>query len=52
MIAIVREYEKEDFSWQSARLGRVVTVSARAADNAGLEEFLMREFFDAGRPAR
>ena len=49
MIALIREYEKEDFSWQSQRLGRVVTLSARAADTAGLEEFFMREFYDNGR---
>ena len=45
MIVIVREYEKDDFAWQSLRAGRVVTLSARARDNAGLEEFLLREFF-------
>ena len=45
MIAIIREYEQEDFRWESKRLDRSVTLSARARDNAGLEEFLMREFF-------
>lgn len=45
MIAIIREHEKEDFTWQSPRLTRIVTLSARTADNAGLEEFFMREFF-------
>ena len=45
MIAIIREHEREDFAWQSARAGRVVTLSARARDNAGLEEFFIREFF-------
>jgi hypothetical protein len=45
MIAIIREYEQEDFTWSSNRLGREVTLSARAADTAGLEEFLLREFF-------
>ncbi len=45
MIAIIREYEQEDFLWESKRLGRNLTLSARAKDNAGLEEFLMREFF-------
>lgn len=45
MIAIIREHEQEDFAWQSARAGRVVTLSARARDNAGLEEFFIREFF-------
>ena len=45
MIAIIREYEQEDFVWESNRLGRSLTLSARAADNAGLEEFMLREFF-------
>lgn len=50
MIAIIREYEQEDFLWESQRLGRSVTLSARARDNAGLEDFLMTEFF--GNPRR
>jgi hypothetical protein len=45
MIAIIREYEDGDFIWESRRLGRNVILSARAKDNAGLEEFMMREFF-------
>lgn len=45
MIAIIREHESGDFIWESPRLGRNVTLSARMADNAGLEDFLMREFF-------
>jgi hypothetical protein len=52
MIAIIREYEREDFIWQSRRLGRGVTLSARARDNAGLEEFMMLEFFYSVRPAQ
>lgn len=52
MIAIIREYEREDFLWQSRRLGRSITLSARARDNAGLEEFMMREFFFVDSPAR
>ncbi len=44
MIVIIREFEKEDFTWDSHRLGRVVTLSARQADTAALEEFMMREF--------
>ena len=46
MIVIVREYEKEDFTWESPRLGHNITLSARLSDNAALEAFLMREFFD------
>ncbi|HVF62507.1 MAG TPA: hypothetical protein VNE58_00745 [Casimicrobiaceae bacterium] len=45
MIGIIREYEQEDFTWRSNRLGREVTLSARAADNEGLEQFMLREFF-------
>jgi hypothetical protein len=46
MISIIREYEPGDFQWESFKLGRWVTLSARASDNAGLEDFMMREFFD------
>ena len=49
MIVIIREFEKEDFVWESQRLGRNVTLSARQTDNAALEEFMMHEFFDNGR---
>jgi hypothetical protein len=51
MIEIIREHEQGDFLWESQRLGRDVTLSARPRDNAGLEEFLMREFFSNTRPA-
>jgi hypothetical protein len=51
MISIIREYEQEDFLWESQRLGRNLMLSARARDNAGLEEFMLREFFaDPNRP--
>lgn len=45
MIAIIREHYDGDFDWISNRLGRSVSLSARPADNAGLEDFLMKEFF-------
>jgi hypothetical protein len=45
MIVIIREQEKDDFVWESKRLGRDVILSARPRDTGGLEEFLMREFF-------
>lgn len=45
MIAIIREYEQQDFLWESRRLGRYVTLSARPRDNDGLEEFMLAEFF-------
>ena len=50
MIAIIREHASGDFLWESRRLGRQITLSARPADNAGLEEVMMKEFFDATRP--
>lgn len=50
MIQIIREHESEDFVWESQRLGRDVNLSARARDNAGLEDFLMMEFFPVNRP--
>lgn len=49
MISIIRAYEPVEFNWDSRYLGRSVTLSARMRDNAGLEEFMMREFF-AVRP--
>jgi len=45
MIALIREHYQGDFIWQSHRLGGSVTQSARLEDNAGLEDFLMMEFF-------
>jgi hypothetical protein len=48
MIELIREYYTGDFKWESHRLQRVVTLSARPEDSAGLEDFLMREFF--GQP--
>lgn len=48
MIELIRKYYKGDFNWESQRLDRVVTLSARMEDNAGLEDFLMREFFGLG----
>jgi hypothetical protein len=52
MIAIIREHEDGDFLWESPRLNRTVTLSARPRDEAGLQAFLMREFFeDPRRPA-
>ena len=45
MISLIREYYKGDFNWDSHRLGRVVILSARLEDNAGLEDFMIEEFF-------
>jgi hypothetical protein len=47
MIELIRKHYSGNFNWESRRLGHVVTLSARMADNAGLEEFLMREFFSS-----
>lgn len=52
MIAIIREHEKEDFRWESKRLGRDVILSARLSDTAALEAFMMQEFFTDARQAR
>jgi hypothetical protein len=49
MIQIIRERQSGDFSWNSYRLGRVVMLSARPQDNAGLMDFLKQEFFGNGR---
>lgn len=46
IIEIIRRTENGDFSWQSHRLGRALVLSARARDNASLEEFLLKEFQD------
>jgi hypothetical protein len=45
MIGIIREHETAEFLWESHRLGRQITLSARARDNAELETFMMQEFF-------
>lgn len=47
MIELIRSHYPGDFNWESHRLGRVIVLSARPADNADLEAFLMREFFGA-----
>lgn len=52
MIGIIRERSSGDFLWQSRRLNRGVWLSARPADNAGLEDFIMREFFVESQPSR
>ncbi len=45
-IAIIRRYYSGDFTFYSERLQRVVTLSARKSDTAGLEDFLMKEYFE------
>jgi hypothetical protein len=51
MIIIIREHEHEDFTWESGRHGRSVTLSARPADTAALEAFLLHDLFDDARDA-
>ena len=46
MIEVIRENSKNDFIWRSLRHDRDYVLSARLADNSGLEDFLMHEFFD------
>jgi len=49
IIEIIRAQQPGDFIWVSRRLGRQVALSARPGDNAGLEDFIMRDFFGDGR---
>jgi hypothetical protein len=49
MIEIIRQNVSGDFLWQSNRLGRNVRLSARPEDNAGLEDFIMRDVFPEAR---
>jgi hypothetical protein len=46
MIRLIRDHYTGDFNWQSYKLGKVIVLSARPEDNAALEDFLAREFFD------
>lgn len=45
MIDLIRKYYQGDFNWESRRLNRTIVLSARPEDRAGLEDFLMIEFF-------
>ncbi len=45
MIDLIRVHYQGNFNWESPRLGRVVVLSARKEDTAGLEAFLTKEFF-------
>ncbi|MBA3695953.1 MAG: hypothetical protein H0W85_04135 [Methylotenera sp.] len=45
VISFIRESYQGDFPWESQRLGKEITLSARLDDNSGLEDFLMNEFF-------
>lgn len=50
MIAIIRESINGDFVWMSQRQGRGITLSSRPEDNAGLEDFILRDIFPDARP--
>ena len=45
MISLIRTHYQGDFDWESHRLGKTIVLSARTEDSAGLEDFLMVEFF-------
>lgn len=45
MIELIRKEKTGDFEWDSHRLQRVVTMSARPADTAALQDFLFKEMF-------
>lgn len=45
MISLIREHYQGDFNWESHRMARTIVLSARPEDSAGLEDFLMLEFF-------
>ena len=45
MIEIIRHYQPVEFTWESQRLGRSVTLSSLPRDSAGLEDFMMLEMF-------
>lgn len=49
MISIIREHTRGDFVWRSPHRQDGVTLSARPADNAELESFLLRDLFDDAR---
>jgi hypothetical protein len=45
MIEIIRAQTTDTFVWDSHRLGKQLTLSARREDSVELQQFLMREFF-------
>lgn len=50
MIELIRREKTGDFEWDSHRLGRVVTMSARVQDTAQLQAFLFKEMFPEYKP--
>jgi hypothetical protein len=52
MIELIRKEKTGDFEWDSHRLNRVVTLSARPQDTQELMAFLYKEMFPEYRPPR
>jgi outer membrane biosynthesis protein TonB len=50
MIELIRKEKTGDFEWDSHRLQRVVTMSARLQDTAELQAFLFKEMFPEYKP--
>jgi hypothetical protein len=45
MIELIRSHKSGDFIWESHRLGKEFTLSARPEHGSELQQFLLREFF-------
>jgi type IV secretory pathway VirB10-like protein len=52
MIELIRKEKTGDFEWESHRLNRVVTLSARPQDTQELMNFLFKEMFPEYKPPR
>ncbi|WP_229503681.1 hypothetical protein [Massilia putida] len=52
MIELIRKEKSGDFEWDSHRLNRVVTLSARPQDTQELMNFLYKEMFPEYKPPR
>jgi outer membrane biosynthesis protein TonB len=50
MIELIRKEKNGDFEWDSHRLNRVVTLSARPQDTQELTDFLYKEMFPEYKP--
>jgi hypothetical protein len=52
MIEVIRKEKTGDFEWDSHRLNKVVTLSARPQDTQALMDFLYKEMFPDYKPPR
>ena len=52
MIELIRKERKGDFPWDSQRLNKVVTMSARPQDEKELMDFLYKEMFPDYKPPK